>query len=301
MSNYSESYFSEDPNSSWFKAFTYIKPKAKVLDIGCSSGNFGQVLKEQKDCIVDGVEPDPDDFRAAQKHLRNVYMLNVETDDLSVLTEKYDYIYFGDVIEHLVTPIPTLRRVASLLKTGGSIVFSIPNMSHLSVRLMLLKGEFLRGETGLLDKTHLHFYTHSEIQRVFSEAGYYIDDLSPVLKDLPKAVVGRELASVGLAVSDKFLEFAGATEASVYQFVGVAKMTTKKPKTQKLHFSSPVDLFQVYLDETKQYYEARIKANEQHIAKLENVVREQGQELSDLQGSRIVRTAIRIKEARRRK
>jgi 2-polyprenyl-3-methyl-5-hydroxy-6-metoxy-1,4-benzoquinol methylase len=281
MSNYSDSKFSEDTNSSWFKVFNYIDSGTKVLDIGCSSGNFGKVLIDKKKCVVDGIEPDQADFDEARKKLRNVYQLNVETDDLSLIDDRYDFIYFGDVIEHLVHPVETLRRVRTLLKEDGAIVFSIPNMSHLSVRLMLLGGKFMYGETGLLDKTHLHFYTHQEVQRVFSEAGYAIVDLDPVLKDYPKEILEEELKAVGLSITQKFIDFAASTEASVYQFVGIARPGAKKNAiSKKLDIVSPVDKFQIYLDQTKEYYEAISKNKDEYIAKQDEHVREMEKKLS---------------------
>src|SRR4051812_43038214 len=112
MSNYSESYFSEtQANTSWYKASHLIPEKSQVLDIGCSSGHFGQVLIEHRGCTVDGIEVDRGDAKAARQHLGQVYELNIETDDLSVMKSRYDIIYLGDVIEHLVTPVSTLERV----------------------------------------------------------------------------------------------------------------------------------------------------------------------------------------------
>jgi len=274
MSQYSDSTFTEDPNSSWYKAYNYITPKSTVLDIGCSSGTFGAVLINKKGCSVDGVELDDGDFKEAQKRLGTVYKLNIETDDLSVIQKKYDFIYFGDVIEHLVNPSASLKRVKSLLKPAGKIVFSIPNMSHISVRLMLLNGDFNYGQTGLLDTTHLHFYTHQEVQRVFAEGGYIISDLDPVLKDYPKEILAKELKKSGLALTPKFIRFAASTEASVYQFVGVAQPAAKlSQKSKNLDIVSPVDKFQQYLDETKSYYVEIIGSNKRHIEKQEELLR----------------------------
>lgn len=276
MSNYSDSSFSTDPNSSWYKIFQYIEKGSKVLDIGCSSGNFGKVLIEEKGCVVDGIELDLDDYKVAKKHLRNVYHLNIETDNLDEISDTYDYIYFGDVIEHLVTPAPTLRRIHHLLKPNGQLVFSIPNMAHLSVRLMVLQGSIIRGETGLLDKTHLHFYTTAEVERVLKEAGYDLIHFDPVLKDLPRQIIDKELAAVGLQTTEEFVEFTRTTEASIYQIVGAARLAGSGKKVVKavLPKSSPVDVFETLLNETKSYYEAQLKANNRHIKKLEKYAKE---------------------------
>jgi 2-polyprenyl-3-methyl-5-hydroxy-6-metoxy-1,4-benzoquinol methylase len=270
MSQYSDSHFSEDPNSSWYKVYSFIKAGSLVLDVGCSSGNFGKVLIDEKSCIVDGIELDDSDYKMAKTKLRNVYKLNIETDDISFIKDKYDYIYFGDVIEHLVYPAKSLDRIKALLKPRGSVVFSIPNMSHISVRLMLLAGEFNYGQTGLLDDTHLHFYTFSKVSRVFSEAGYTISKLDPVLIDYPEELIQKELSKVGLKPTKEFIDFMSKTEASVYQFVGMAVSSKSSKNLDKLDVVSPADLFQKYLDETKNYYESTLESQAKHIAKLEN-------------------------------
>src|ERR1017187_9722459 len=103
MSNYSDSQFVEHPNTPWYKVLKMIPTRSRVLDVGCSSGNFGKILIKEKQCVVDGIELDPGDAEAARGVLNNVHVLNIETDDISMLEEKaYDIIYFGDVIEHLV-------------------------------------------------------------------------------------------------------------------------------------------------------------------------------------------------------
>lgn len=260
MSNYSDSKFSRDENSSWYKVYNFIKPGTSVLDVGCSSGNFGEIIIAEKDCKVDGIEIDEQDYKEAKKKLNNVYRLNIETDDLSVIKGKYDYLYFGDVIEHLVTPIPTLKRVKKLLKKEGKIVFSIPNMAHISVRLMLLGGKFEYGETGLLDKTHLHFYTYDELQRVISSAGYEFYKLDTVKKDFPESVLEKELIKVGLHSTKDFVEFCRSSDASIYQYVGLLSPTISPPKKVKLNVSSPIDIFQTYLDQTTEFYKKKVDA-----------------------------------------
>src|SRR5665648_450342 len=134
MSNYSSSKFEEDPNTPWRKAFSMIKNKETILDIGCSSGNFGKELIDQKNCIVDGVELSRDDAKIARNKLRNVYEFNIEDGAPVDLMGKYDVVYYGDVIEHLINPVKALSNTKKLLKKNGKVIFSIPNMSHISVR-----------------------------------------------------------------------------------------------------------------------------------------------------------------------
>lgn len=272
MSNYSDSHFDESAaNTSWYKVFHLVPEKAKVLDVGCSSGNFGHELITRKKCTVDGLELDKADAAAAAKQLRKVYIKNVETDDLSEIDKDYDIIYFGDVIEHLVDPIAALKKIKQHLNPKGKILFSIPNMGHISIRLYLLRGEFDYGETGLLDKTHLHFYTKSEVERVFASAQLEIDHLDFVHKDYPKALIQKELKAAGLTANDKFLNNAQQASAAAFQFVGTAKKSSKKLTPKELIGFSPIDMFDTFHTNIVNDYESRIKELEKSAKVLKPV------------------------------
>jgi 2-polyprenyl-3-methyl-5-hydroxy-6-metoxy-1,4-benzoquinol methylase len=271
MSNYSASKFDMHPNTPWFKVLELIPQKAKVLDIGCSSGNFGAVLIERKSCVVDGVELDIDDAKKAAKVLSSIKMLNIETDDISEIEDKYyDVVYFGDVIEHLVNPVAALKRVKSKLKPGGSVIFSIPNMAHMSVRLMLMGGKFDYGNTGLLDKTHLHFYDLDEITRVFSSAGYRIENLDWVARDIPKDMLDKQLHELGLESSHKFIKLSKSLDAAAYQFIGKAVPSSKvMPAKSRAKVSPSINDFDNFLSQLRKNYEAEIELLRNRVAELE--------------------------------
>jgi SAM-dependent methyltransferase len=242
-----------------------IKPGSKVLDIGCSSGNFGVELMKRKDCTVHGIEIDPGDFKEAKTKLAKVWQRNVETDSLEDIDSDYDVIYFGDVIEHLVQPVLALQKVRSLLSPKGGIVFSIPNMAHVTVRLQLLKGGFDYTETGLLDKTHLHFYTLDEVQRVFSEAGYVLEKMEFTEKDYPDALVRDYLKELGLTANKDFYASMHEPAAAAFQFVGWAVPGKTNPR-KRLQFG-PIDMFESYFNNT-------VKPLQDRIVHLEGVVQE---------------------------
>lgn len=260
MSNYSNSKFSKvNENSSWYKVYNLISNNSVVLDIGCSSGNFGRTLIKEKGCKVDGIELDSEDVKRAKKELRNVWQLDIERDTLPKNLERYDYIYFGDVIEHLVDPINTLKKIKpSLKKRTGKVIFSIPNMGHLMIRLDLLGGKFDYTETGLLDKTHLHFYTQNEVFRVFEEAGYKIDNLDFVKKDYPKELIQKILSEYGLKGSDKFFKAMQKTDASAFQFIGSA--TVDNIKKSKLKKFGPIDMFEEFHANTVKGFTEEVNA-----------------------------------------
>lgn len=241
MSNYTNNLF--DPtakNNAWVHLYEYIPQKQRVLDVGCSSGNFGEVLIHEKGCEVVGLDIDPPDVERAKKKLTAAYVRNVERDDLADLG-KFDVIIFADVLEHLLDPLMALNKVKRLLRPGGRIVFSIPNMAHISVRLMLLKGFFEYTPIGVLDRTHLHYYDELEVKHLFSEAKLHIKEVHPVTHPYPHSKISEELYDMGLGVIDeKFYASLDDTKGEVWQFVGYAIPADKKVAvTRPLHYRMP--------------------------------------------------------------
>lgn len=224
MSNYTSNSYVEDSNTPWYKIVKKIKKNSTVLDVGCSAGGLGEVIKDRTNSKVFGVEIDEGDAKKAAKVLDGIYTTNLELEEIpeTLAQKKFDYIIFCDVIEHFAWPSETLRKIKKILKPDGKIIFSIPNMSHMSVRLMLLEGNFTYGETGLLDKTHLHFYDRHEIEKVFHQAGFKIDDLDWVSRDMPKEILEQKLKKQGLTPSSQFLEIRNNVDAAAYQYVGSA-------------------------------------------------------------------------------
>ena len=259
MSQYSLSRFLKDPNSSWNKTYKLIPENSKVLDVGCSSGNFGEILIKNKNCIVDGVEIDKKDILRAQKKLRKVYDLNVETEPINI-SEKYDIVFMGDIIEHLARPVPVLKNLKKTLNKNGKLIYSIPNICHMSVRLMMLAGNIEYGKSGLLDETHLHFYNSKEVRRIFSEAYYKIDIFDYTVNDLPYEIIKRQLNDLGLNITPKFKETIQSIDGAAYQFVGQASPSSTKPAKIKLPDVSPLNAVDQYIHELKDAYQKNLEA-----------------------------------------
>lgn len=239
MSNYTTNQYNDnDKNTPWFKIMSLIPEKARVLDIGCSSGNLGATLRAEKGCEVIGLDLDAEDVKKAAKRLSAAYIRNAEYDDLSDLGT-FDCVIFADVIEHLKDPVSTLEKIKKLLNKSGAVIFSIPNMAHMGTRLMLLEGRFVYGETGLLDKTHLHYYDREEVQRVFNDSGFEIQHFDWVERYLPEKVVAHQLENMGLTPSNKFFKKNREVESVAYEFVGRSVPSSNKPKKSQLPFSSP--------------------------------------------------------------
>lgn len=173
--DYDENTFVFDPNrknDSHITVVNEIKEQSIVLDIGCASGIIGNLLTKYKKCIVDGIEYDKKAYEITKnkKIYRNVYNCSIlepdskEFQKLSKNNNTYDYIIFADVLEHLVEPWQALINVSKFLKKNGYIIVSIPNISHIDIIKGLINNEFNYAELGILDKTHLRFFTPSSFK-----------------------------------------------------------------------------------------------------------------------------------------
>lgn len=137
--------------------------KPRVLDLGCGMGATSLEIKNIMDCEIIGVELHPVAARFANRYLDKVLVEDVEKIDFNTLG-KFDYVICGDILEHLVDPWDVLKRISSNMNKGGSLIISIPNASNIEVILNLLQGQFPYAEAGILDKTHLRFFSRNDIQ-----------------------------------------------------------------------------------------------------------------------------------------
>lgn len=247
----------EARNNSWSNMYDFVPEGGRVLDVGCSGGNFGEALERLKGCTVVGVDLNADDIAIAATRLSEAYVLDVSDTEAIGVLGTFDAILFADVIEHLVDPRATLRTIRALLNPGGVVVYSIPNMGHLSVRLDLLEGRFPYTETGLLDKTHLHYYDAHEVEDVFRAAGYGIIEEEPVVAGYPRAWIDDRLARLGLTASDEFFSALDESESNVFQHVGVAIPLSGLPRN-----SAPPVLKVMPVDELLGYANGVVAENE---------------------------------------
>ncbi len=156
---------------------------ANVLEIGTASGYLGRYLIKNKSCVVSGVEP----FEGAYNHAvscgyRKIVNKSAEqtiaNDDF--VGEKFDVILLADVLEHLVDPTQVLRDLKKYLKPDGRIVISLPNVAYFEVRLSLLFGRWNMTEAGILDKTHLHFFTMNTARDLIVNSGLVVEKCRPL-------------------------------------------------------------------------------------------------------------------------
>ena len=115
-----------------------------------------------------------------------------------------------------------LKALIPYLKPAGKLLASIPNGVHASIRLEILEGRLTYEDTGLLDDTHLHFYTHASLRGLLSRAGYSVEELTYTFQDVPDTIIRERLARVGIEPSDRILNLLHSPEAVAFQFIAVA-------------------------------------------------------------------------------
>jgi O-antigen biosynthesis protein len=189
----------------------------RVLDVGCATGYLAQALVE-RGCTVSGVEFDAEAAEEARPHLERLVIGDLEAMDLPEAfgDDRFDVVVFGDVLEHLKDPLPVLRGARKLLADGGSVVASIPNIAHGSVRLALLAGRFDYQPLGLLDSTHIRFFTRSSVEDLFREAGMVPIDVRRTTAGFFDTPVPVSEAEFPPEVIDAVL---ADPESATYQFV----------------------------------------------------------------------------------
>jgi 2-polyprenyl-3-methyl-5-hydroxy-6-metoxy-1,4-benzoquinol methylase len=157
---------------------------SSVLDIGCWSGSAGRFLIKHRNATVDGVEPNEAMASLAQTVYRDVFIGPIE-DFLPNCRRRYHRLLFLDVLEHLREPSDILRSSRQLVSPGGRALVSIPNVAYWSVRKELLLGRWQYEDNGLLDRTHLHFFTFESAAELLMSAGWAIRWTSVSLGQIP--------------------------------------------------------------------------------------------------------------------
>ena len=144
-----------------------------ILDVGCGSGTFGAALRrELPGAEVWGVEPDPVAQQEASKQLDRSFAGSFD-ERLGLQEAHFDAVVFNDSLEHFPDHVPPLKLAHQLLKPGGSLVASIPNVRYWPhLRRYVFGGDWRYEDSGILDRTHLRFFTLRSIERTLKEAAF---------------------------------------------------------------------------------------------------------------------------------
>lgn len=154
----------------------WIEDGSIILDLGCACGDFAVALKTEKaNCKIYGMEFDQESCITARKSsaFEDVYNVDLELFSPNAYDKifgSFDYLTFGDVLEHLRNPINAIRKLKVFLKPEGKILISLPNIAHKSIKAQLLKNSFSYTDVGLLDRTHLRFFAPNSIKNFLEES-----------------------------------------------------------------------------------------------------------------------------------
>ncbi len=157
-----------------------IPPNSRVLELGCASGYLGGYMEQQLGCRVTGLEFDAEAARIAATRMSEVHVVNLDADRALAVAQAsapYDLVLAAAVLEHLQHPDRVLDQIKSLLAPNGTLIVSLPNIAHWGVRLQLLLGRFDYSDYGIMDRTHVHFYTVRTGARLLEDQGFTVKAL----------------------------------------------------------------------------------------------------------------------------
>ena len=293
-----------DRNDTHARMIEMVGTGKKVVDFGCWTGFVARELKK-RGCYVTGIEIDPEAAEEARSVCDRVIVADLDTIDLSAALqgEEYDVGLFGDVIEHLKEPAGLLAQMRDMLSSGGYIVVSVPNIAHASIRLMLLQGRFDYEDIGILDDTHLKYYTRRSIGDLLEACGYIVDVMSWTENRVSEEDLHAVIDPLKLANLEKVVEAFSTWEAVAFQYLIKAFPASEEAYVQRLSeekvqaehrvrvLETELDEFQREraeledaLEEAKQYIRTvkdQIDKKDAYIRSLEEAVEERERSLQE--------------------
>lgn len=212
--------FDLESNRSASRVARLVGKNKTILEVGCGPGSQSKVFHGILGCDVVGIEIDPARAEKARTYCREVHVANLETDDLSgfLKDEKFDVIVCADVLEHLRNPDDLLIGLKNYLKPDGYLVASIPNFTHASIIYEMIHGRFEYKTEGLLDSTHIKFFSCASALSLIENADYWIAELQKV-RSLPQHT---EFKTNPISPEDKQILAAihsRNSDADTYQFI----------------------------------------------------------------------------------
>ena len=199
----------------------------RLLDVGAAHGYLAEALRT-RGFQVTGIEADSVLGEEAAKHCDEFLLLDLD-GPLPRFEQPFDVMIFGDVLEHLKDPTAVLRNFVQQLRDDGAVIISLPNIANFYVRLNLLFGRFDYQDRGLLDRTHLHFFTRKSFRQFMNDAGLEAEILTatpiPLTMVVPRQYQGAVFRAVHAA--NAWLARTWQTLFG-YQFVAVARKAGKR-------------------------------------------------------------------------
>ena len=167
--------YNPSPYGTHQRVLATVPENSRVLDVGCAAGFLAEKLAE-KGCTVFGIELDEDCALAARKHCAHVLHADVETlSELPWPKRSFDAILTMDLLEHLREPASVLRMLTDYLKPSGTMVITLPNVANWRIRFRLLRGRWDYETLGILDRTHLRFFTLATARELIASCGLVVE------------------------------------------------------------------------------------------------------------------------------
>ncbi|MBI5870205.1 MAG: class I SAM-dependent methyltransferase [Actinobacteria bacterium] len=201
---------------------------SRVLELGAATGYFSRFLKEELGCTVDGIELDAVMAAEAAPFCGKLVVGDLGKERLLDHFKQgaYDFIICADVLEHLYSPEAVLEQLPALLASGGNdgqhgkVIVSIPNIGYAGVILDLIEGGFQYRDEGILDRTHIRFFTRGSFEGILSTVGYEVESVEPVRRALEESEFFGRLDQMPVPLKNYLF---ARPDADAYQFVFVIR------------------------------------------------------------------------------
>ena len=200
---------------------------AKVLDMGAGNGLFACVLKHRSsDVIIDGIEPNHHAASIAKQWYRNFYTGFAQEFEEIIFQENYDFIVLADVIEHIPDPLSFLDNLCAGLSNRTKIIITTPNVAFGAIRIALLNGCFDYVDSGILERTHVRFFTLTSLCSMLAATDLHVERLCLLQRSLFKSEIDIKQHKIGWFDLSRL---AHNDEALTYQFLAVLSKETFQP------------------------------------------------------------------------
>lgn len=191
-------------------SLSLVPENSRVCDLGCGNGRLGELMKKKLNCEVVGVEQDAQKAKTAALKIKKVIVGDLENPKIQsriLKEEKFDLIFASAILEHLKRPEEVLNNLKKALQKNGVVIITLPNIAYWPTRFKLLFGKFDYTQSGILDKTHLRFFTlPSAIKFIEKDCGLKIEAVDFEFPALP--IIHRIL---------KLMPFGDKIELKIYR------------------------------------------------------------------------------------